>query len=107
MVAACTVALNLTVPVELFPPVTALGLNVTDETVTVEGVGVRVGVGSGGGVRVGVGVGGAGAPEEFIKTFSAGLAPRTCRAMSALPSLLKSPEAITPPPMLDWGGGTR
>ena len=54
-------------------------------------------VGAAGGAGVGEGV----AAVEFIKTFNAGFAPTTCRAISGLPSLLKSPATSVPPLILD------
>lgn len=85
VVAVWTLALSFTVPVEEFPPVTELGFKVTDET-------VAEGAGGGAGVA---------APVEFIKTSKPLLLPRTARAISGLPSTLKSPEISAPPPWLD------
>ena len=49
---------------------------------------------------------GGGAFVVLIKMCSAGNAPLTCRAMSGLPSRLKSPATMSPPATLDLSGGT-
>ena len=45
-------------------------------------------------------------PVEFSNTARPGLAPMIGRAMSDLPSPLKSPDTSVPPPTLESGGGT-
>ena len=71
-----------------------------------DGLIVAVGVGVGDGLAVAVGVG-LGAAVEFNRTCRAGLAPPTSKAMSGLPSPLKSFDVMKMPPILDCGGGTR
>lgn len=82
VVAVWTLALSLTVPVEELPPVTVLGFKVTDETVTEDGGGIVV-------VAV-----------VLIRISRAMLFPTTARAISGLPSALKSPATVAPPPSL-------
>ena len=88
------------------------GVAVGDELTVAVGVGVAdglivaVGVGVGDGLAVAVGVG-LGAAVEFNRTCRAGLAPPTSKAMSGLPSPLKSFDVMKMPPILDCGGGTR
>src|SRR5215203_5504912 len=45
-------------------------------------------------------------PVEFNRTANPGLAPMIGKPISGLPSRLKSPETIVPPPTLELGGGT-
>ena len=45
-------------------------------------------------------------PVEFSKTERPGFAPMTGKPTSGLPSRLKSPVTIVPPPTLESGGGT-
>jgi hypothetical protein len=78
----------------------AVGVGVAD------GLIVAVGVGVGDGLAVAVGVG-LGAAVQFNRTCRAGLAPPTSKAMSGLPSPLKSFDVMKIPPMLECGGGTR
>lgn len=76
---------KVTVPVEVPPPVTVLGFNVTDETVT---VGVVI-------------------PVVFIRTLREWFAPPIAKEMSGLPSPLNSLARMKIPPRLDCGAGTR